>query len=163
MKEIYKLPTRIDHVAIAVTDLDEALVLYQDILGFKLLKRRKIDGEFSGMEAAELDAHGFNVVLIKGTSENSQVSQYVKEYGPGVQHIAIEVDNIENAISVLRDKGLEFATNIIRGKALVQCFTQRDKVSGMMFEFISKDFEDSEFEKNNIEELFAQLEANGAY
>lgn len=163
MKNLNKNPTRIDHIAIAVLDLEEALFLYQGILGFELLKRREVEGEFSGMISAELDAHGFNIVLIQGTCEKSQVSQYVREYGPGVQHIAIEVEHIESLVEEFEKRGMEFATNIINGKSLVQIFSQRDKNSGMMLEFISKENRGSEFEKNNIKELFRQLENNGAY
>ena len=58
---------------------------------------------------------------------------------------------------------MEFATNIINGKSLMQIFTKRNPNCGMMFEFIKKLNCDSEFEKNNIQELFQQLEASGAY
>ncbi|NQZ20710.1 MAG: VOC family protein [Colwellia sp.] len=163
MKKLYKLPARIDHIAIAVVDLDEALFLYEGILGFELLKKREVKGEFSGMIAAELDAHGFNIVLIQGTGETSQVSQYVNEYGPGVQHIAIEVEDMDSLVETLESKGMEFATNIINGKNLMQIFTKRNRNCGMMFEFIKKLNSDSEFEKNSIQDLFEQLEANGAY
>jgi methylmalonyl-CoA epimerase len=163
MKNLYKLPVRIDHIAIAVVNLDEALFLYQDILGFEVINRREVQGEFSGMLAAELDAHGFSIVLIQGTGETSQVSQYIEEYGPGVQHIAIEVEDMESLVEVLENKGLEFATNIINGKNLMQVFTKRVRNCGMMFEFIKKQERNSEFEANNIQDLFQQLEASGAY
>jgi 4-hydroxyphenylpyruvate dioxygenase-like putative hemolysin len=163
VKELYKLPTRIDHLAIAVLDIEEALFLYQGILGFTLLKRREVKGEFSGMISAELDANGFNIVLIQGTSELSQVSQYIKEYGPGVQHIAIEVEDVQHLVDTLEGKGMEFVTNVINGKNLIQVFSKRDKNSGMMLEFIKKTQANAEFETNNINQLFEQLETNGAY
>jgi len=163
MKKHYTLPARIDHIAIAVQDLEEALALYQGILGFELIKKREIQGQFSGMVSAELDANGFNIVLIQGADESSQVNQYIKEYGPGVQHVAIEVEDMDNLVDDLEDKGMEFATNIINGKNLLQIFTKRNKNCGMMLEFIKKQSGDAVFEKNNIEGLFQQLEANGAY
>lgn len=163
MNNLLKLPARIDHLAIAVLDMEEALFLYQGILGFKLLNRREVKGEFSGMISAELDANGFTIVLIQGTSEHSQVTQYVKEYGPGVQHVAIEVEDVADTIDTLQSKGMEFSTNIIRGKNLVQVFSKREKNSGMMFEFIKKQQLDDEFEETNIQDLFKQLETSGAY
>ncbi|MCF2857591.1 VOC family protein [Pseudoalteromonas sp. SMS1] len=163
MKNLYKLPARIDHIAIAVMDLEEALFLYQGLLGFELVQKREIKGEFSGMHSAELSAHGFNIVLIQGVDENSQVSQYVKQYGPGVQHIAIEVEDMDKLVSTLENKGMEFATKIINGKNLMQIFTKRNPNCGMMIEFIKKQQIDSRFEKNNIQDLFQQLEASGAY
>lgn len=163
MKDLLKLPARIDHIAIAVEDLEEALFLYQGILGFELLNRREVKGEFSGMVSAELSAHGFSIVLIQGSSETSQVTQYIKEYGPGVQHIAIEVEDMQGIVDDLEGKGFEFATNIIRGKNLLQIFSKRDRNCGMMFEFIKRRDNEDGFETNNIQDLFEQLEANGAY
>lgn len=163
MKKNLGSNTRIDHIAIAVKNIDEALFLYQDILGFSLLKKREIVGVFSGMVSAELDAGGFAIVLVQGTSPKSQVSRYIEEYGPGVQHVAIEVDDVELLSETLKESGVEFATNIIRGEGLVQIFTRREGNSGMMLEFIQRIKNTREFEAGNIQQLFEQLEENNAY
>ena len=155
--------TRVDHVAIAVRDIDQAVFLYEDIFGFELLKRREIEGKFSGMKSAELNAGGFSVVLVQGTSPESQVSRYVEEYGPGVQHVAIEVDDIEKISETLKASGVEFSTNLIRGDGLIQIFTKREKNSGMMFEFINRSENTEGFQKNNIQQLFEQLEHSDNY
>jgi methylmalonyl-CoA/ethylmalonyl-CoA epimerase len=163
MKKYLGNNTRIDHIAIAVKNIDEALFLYQDVFGFSLLKRREIVGVFSGMKSAELDAGGFSIVLVQGTSPESQVSRYIEEYGAGVQHVAIEVDDVEFLSETLKESGVEFATNIIRGEGLVQIFTQREGNSGMMFEFIQRKNQTKEFEAGNIQQLFEQLEENNAF
>lgn len=163
MKKYLGSNARVDHIAIAVKNIDEALFLYQDIFGFSLLKRREIVGVFSGMVSAELDAGGFSVVLVQGTSPESQVSRYIEEYGPGVQHVAIEVNNVESLSKILKESGVEFATNIIRGEGLVQIFTQRDENSGMMLEFIQRIKNTKGFETGNIQQLFKQLEENNAF
>jgi len=163
MKKILNGSTRIDHIAIAVKDIDEALFLYEGVFGFSLLKRREITGAFSGMKSAELDAGGFSIVLVQGTSPESQVSRYIEEYGPGVQHIAIEVDDVVLLTESLRGFGVKFATNIIRGDGLVQVFTQRENNSGMMIEFIQRVQDCVGFETKNIQQLFEQLEASDAY
>lgn len=163
MKKYLGSNTRIDHIAVAVKNIDEALFLYQDVFGFSLLKRREIVGAFSGMKSAELDAGGFSIVLVQGTSPESQVSRYIEEYGSGVQHVAIEVDDVELLSETLKESGVEFATNIIRGEGLVQIFTQREGNSGMMFEFIQRKKQTKEFEAGNIQQLFEQLEENNAF
>ena len=155
--------TRIDHVAIAVKDIEEALFLYRDIFGFELIKRREIQGAFSGMISAELDARSFSIVLVQGTDPKSQVSRYVEEYGPGVQHIALAVDDVEALAAKLRESGIEFATDVIRGDGLIQIFTQRDGNTGMMFEFIQRVKNSGGFEEFNIRQLFEQLEASESY
>lgn len=155
--------TRIDHIAIAVKSIDEALFLYQGVFGFSLLKRREVVGVFSGMKSAELDAGGFSIVLVQGTSPESQVSRYIEEYGPGVQHVAIEVNDVEMLSETLKESGVKFVTNVIRGEGLIQIFTQREENSGMMIEFIQREKNTKEFDAGNIQQLFEQLEANNAY
>ena len=152
----------VDHIAIAVRDLDKAVKLYQQVFGFELQARREIKGKFSGMLSAELDAGGFSIVLVQGTSPESQVSRYVEEYGPGVQHVAIAVDDLEAVHETLRDAGAQFATDIIRGDGLMQLFTQREQNTGMMFEFIERRAVTG-FQTQNIQQLFDQLESRSAY
>lgn len=163
MKKYLGNNTRVDHVAIAVRDIDEALFLYRDIFGFELLKRREVQGEFSGMKSAELDAGGFSLVLVQGTDPQSQVSRYIDQYGPGVQHIGIEVDDVEALTSLLTESGVQFATDVIRGDGLIQVFTKREGNTGMMFEFIQRMKSGGGFDTQNIQQLFAQLEAGEAY
>lgn len=163
MKKYLSSSTKIDHVAIAVTNLDEALFLYQNIFGFELLQQREISGTFSGMKSAELSAGGVSIVLVQGTDPESQVSRYIAEYGPGVQHIAIAVDNVEAVADTLKASGLQFATNVIRGDGLVQIFSKRENNSGMMFEFIQRKNDAEGFDAANIQQLFEQLEANDGY
>lgn len=154
---------RIDHVAIAVHDLDAAISLYRDVFGFHLMAERVTRGQYSGMRSAELDAGGFSIVLLQSNAEDSQVSRYLSEYGPGVQHIAIEVDDVARASEALAKNGMKFSTSVIRGEGLVQIFTSRDANSGMMFEFISRVSGAQGFEQGNVQQLFEQLEESGAY
>ncbi|TMP43893.1 glyoxalase [Pseudoalteromonas citrea] len=163
MKNILNHTTRIDHLAIAVRELQPAIEFYCGILGFELLREREVTGQFSGMLAAELCGNGFTIVLVQGTNEESQVSRFVREYGPGVQHVAIEVENLDEAMGRLHESGLAFSTNVIHGDQLKQIFTMRDQNSGTMFEFIEKQESTSQFEKTSIQNLFEQLEVAGAY
>lgn len=163
MKKIFGINSRVDHVAIAVVDMDAALFLYRDIFGFEVVKQLEIEGSSSGMKSAELNAGGFFIVLVQGTSPESQVCRYIEKYGPGVQHLAVEVDNVEQLSDRLRASGVKFATDLIRGSNLVQIFTQRDSNCGMMFEFIQRTDGFAAFEPGNIQKLFDQLEASDSY
>ncbi|MBD2813640.1 VOC family protein [Xenorhabdus sp. Flor] len=153
---IAKKYKKIDHLAIAVVSLDKALNLYREILGFTFVERRVTQGITTAMESAVLQGNGYTIVLLQGTEPQSQVTQYVEQYGPGVQHVAFEVDNLEEVVAELEKKGIEFSTNIIRGSNLKQIFTKRDSESGMMLEFIERHGEG--FEEDNINSLFLQLE-----
>lgn len=154
---------KIDHVAIAVRDLDEAIAFYQKQLGFELVERRRTDGEKTGMVSAVLRAGAIIIVLVQGTAPESQVNRYIENYGPGVQHIAIEVRDVRKLMSELNHSGVEFSTTLIEGRGICQAFTARDDASGMMYEFIERQTNDGNFTDQSVQELFAQLESSDAY
>ena len=153
---------RVDHIAIAVRDLEKAIHLYEQVFGFELQNRREIKGKFSGMLSAELDAGGFGIVLVQGTGPESPVTRYIEEYGPGVQHVAIAVDDLHAVSESLKGAGAQFATDLIEGDGLLQLFSKRENNTGMMFEFIERRSVEG-FQAQNIQKLFDQLEGNAAY
>jgi 4-hydroxyphenylpyruvate dioxygenase-like putative hemolysin len=148
---------RIDHVAIAVRDLDEAIETYRRTLGFELVERRRIDGSASGMFLAEMRAGPIRFVLVQGDSERSNVTRYVDEFGPGVQHVAIAVDDLPPLLDELDGRGCALLTGVIESPGLQQAFTRREPNSGMQLEFVSRGGEDG-FTQNNIEDLFQAME-----
>jgi methylmalonyl-CoA/ethylmalonyl-CoA epimerase len=153
---------RIDHVAIAVPDLEVSLAFYRR-LGFQLAERRTTSGEKTGMHSAVLTAGAITIVLIQGTGNESQVNRYIENYGPGVQHIAIEVRDVETLRRELGQVGVEFSTKLIQGSGIRQSFTTRDRGSGMMYEFIEREANDGHFTDESVQELFEQLETNDVY
>lgn len=152
----------IDHVAIAVKDLDAAIAYYGDVLGMELRERRKIDGRISGMDSAVMEAGGVKFVLVQGDSPESNVSRYIEAYGPGVQHVAIEVPDPQAAIDDLRTRGADLLTGIINGPGLDQIFTKREPSSGMQLEIIARSENDG-FDPRNVQELFEAMERENVY
>ena len=153
---------RIDHVAIAVRELEAGVRVFEGVLGFQLVRRRRINGRSTGMVAAEMEHNGIKFVLLQGTEPASQVSRLIENYGPGVAHIALAVDDVEATTHDLRSQGMAFDTTVIKGSGLRQVFSSRDTNSGLSFEFIERTGED-EFLEENVQELFAQLERKEAY
>lgn len=153
---------RLDHVAIAVPDLEAAISFYRDVLGMELLARRSIQGQRTGMISAEMGCGNSTFVLVQGTEPGSQVARFIQEFGPGVQHVAVEVDDVEALTRELHDRGLEFDTKVIRGPGLTQIFSRRDPHTGVMFEFIQRSSSRG-FDEGNIQSLFEQLETGEAY
>lgn len=151
--------SRIDHIAIAVSDLETALCFYRDTLGMALVERRETKGLRTGMMSAVMDAGAFQIVLIQGIGEESQVSRYITRYGHGVQHVAFEVTNIERMAENLARDGLRFSTGLLVGPGLKQIFSERDAASGMMYELIERTGETG-FQDDNVTQLFEQLEAS---
>ncbi|MFL5816588.1 MAG: chorismate mutase [Conexibacter sp.] len=153
---------RIDHVAIAVRDLDAAIAYCGDVLGFELQERRQISGRISGMDSAVMEAGGVKFVLVQGDSPESNVSRYIEAYGPGVQHVAIEVPDPQEAIDDLRARGADLLTGIIRGPGLDQIFTKREPNSGIQLEIIAR-AENDGFDPANVQELFEAMERENVF
>lgn len=151
-----KYAQSIDHVAIAVHDLEASIRFYTDVLGFELKERRRTEGRQTAMVSAVLKAGAITVVLLQGTSPDSQVSRFVEHFGSGVQHLAIGVSNLPEMAEDLKAAGMEFDTTVIQSPGLRQIFSKRDEGSGMMFEFIER--MGGDFSDQSVQQLFEQLE-----
>jgi len=153
----------LDHLAVAVPDLERSLAFYRDVVGFEVLERRETTGEKTGMVSAVLQAGPITLVLVQGTSPESQVSRYVESYGPGLQHVAIAVDDLPRLAEDLAASGVEFDTTVIQGEGIRQIFTHRDPGSGMMFELIERQTPQGRFSDESVGELFRQLEEKDSF
>ncbi|MEM2368469.1 MAG: methylmalonyl-CoA epimerase [Candidatus Bathyarchaeia archaeon] len=94
-----------DHVGVAVKNLDEAISVYRDILGFNLLgvhvlTERKV-------KVAFLSAGGeTQIELLEPLGSDSPVAKFLESRGEGIHHIAVKVDDIERALEELKGKGV---------------------------------------------------------
>jgi methylmalonyl-CoA/ethylmalonyl-CoA epimerase len=99
--------TAIDHVGIAVPDLDEAIAFYRDTLGFELTHVET--NEDQGVREAMLSAPGDTgaaVQLLAPLGPDTTIGKFLDRKGPGVQQLAVRVTDIEAAADALRAKGL---------------------------------------------------------
>ena len=161
MAKLAKYVTSIDHVAIAVRDLEESIKFYTEVLGFELKERRRTEGKQTAMVSAVLKAGPVTVVLLQGTTPESQVSRFVEHFGPGVQHLALGVENLPEMAEELKAAGMEFDTTVISSPGLRQIFSKRDAGSGQMFEFIER--MGGDFSDQSVQQLFEQLEKKNAF
>jgi len=93
---------KIDHVALVVGDIDEALSLWQEALGIELEHREEIPREKSTI--AFLPVGDSEIELVQPTSEDSGIAKYLEKRGPGMHHICLEVDDIEEMMVQLKAK-----------------------------------------------------------
>lgn len=156
-----KHATGIDHIAIAVKELEESIAFFTRVLGFDLVERRKTEGKTTAMISAVLKAGSITIVLLQGTSPESQVSKFIDHYGPGVQHVAIAVENLPELADGLKAQGLQFETTLINGPGLRQIFSHRDPGSGIMLELIER--MGGNFSDQSVQQLFQQLEAKDSF
>jgi methylmalonyl-CoA/ethylmalonyl-CoA epimerase len=101
--------TAIDHVGVAVPDLDEAIAFYRDTLGLVLDHVEVNEGQGTReamMRAAGDDGTGSAVQLLAPLSPDSTIGKFLDRRGPGVQQVAYRVTDIEAATDALRAKGL---------------------------------------------------------
>lgn len=154
---------KIDHIAIAVRDLEDAVSFFQDVLGFELKRRLQVRGKKTGMVSAEMEHNGIRFVLCQGSEPESQVSRLVTEFGPGVAHIALAVDDVHATVGEMSGRGLSFDTNVIEGAGLTQAFSSRCFNTGLCIEFISRDPDHEGFVDSNVQQLFDQLEAGDRF
>src|SRR5918998_1895271 len=95
---------KIEHVAIAVTDLDEALAHYKDIWGLEPTSRERVEDQ--GVEEAMLPLGESHLQLLAGTGPDTTVGKFVARRGEGLHHIAYEVDDLEGTLAELKQKGV---------------------------------------------------------
>jgi len=96
--------TGLDHIGIAVNNLNEALEIYERILGLKLVKIKTVEEQ--RVKVAMLLAGGTKIELLEPTSEESPVARFIAKKGEGIQHIALTVSNIENLLEEIKRKGI---------------------------------------------------------
>ena len=95
---------RIDHIGVAVADLDAALVLHADTYGLPVAHRETLAAQ--GVEAVLLDVGESHVELLAALADDTPVGRFLAQRGPGLHHVAYAVADIERALGQLRDRGL---------------------------------------------------------
>jgi methylmalonyl-CoA/ethylmalonyl-CoA epimerase len=98
--------TAIDHVGIAVADLDTAITFYRDVYGMQLV-HEEVNEEQGVREAMmAVGASGSCIQLLAPLSETSTIAKFLDRNGPGIQQMAYRVDDIEAVAATLRQRGL---------------------------------------------------------
>lgn len=95
---------RIDHIGVAVADLDEAVGLYRDVYAMPLVHRETVREQ--GVEAALFDVGESHVELLAPLADDTPVGRFLASRGPGLHHVAYAVADVEAALHTLRDQGL---------------------------------------------------------
>lgn len=103
---------RLHHVGIAVDSIDDALELYEAALGLAPTARIAVDAE--QVNVAMLPVGDPRIELLEATSLDSPIARFIERRGPGVHHIALEVDDIEAAVVRLKKSGRRLVSEEIR-------------------------------------------------
>ena len=104
---------RIDHVAIAVNNLDEAVKQYKTALGIKEIEFETIESE--GARVAILHLNNSRIELMEPTKDSSPIKKFLETRGEGLHHIALETDEIESEVERMKGCGIRFLGEVRPG------------------------------------------------
>jgi methylmalonyl-CoA/ethylmalonyl-CoA epimerase len=96
-------PRRINHLGVVVEDLDAAIEGFRDLLGLPLEKTEVYSGV---LDIAFLPCGDTQVELIRPRVASDPAAAYLRERGPGIQHMAFEVEDLEDALAEMRERGV---------------------------------------------------------
>ncbi len=126
----------IDHVGVAVSDLDAALAVYRDGLGLTPVHRERVEAQ--GVDAALLDVGDGHVELLSPLADDTPVGRFLTGKGPGLHHVAYRVADIDSALEGLRQRGVrlidETARTGIRGSRVA--FVHPTAAAGVLTEVV---------------------------
>lgn len=95
---------KVDHIGVAVKSLDETLKFYQETLGIELEGTEVVEEQ--KVKVAFLPVGDTEIELLESTEPEGPIAKYIEKKGQGMQHIALRVENIEEAIAELKEKGV---------------------------------------------------------
>ncbi|GCE19389.1 methylmalonyl-CoA epimerase [Dictyobacter kobayashii] len=100
------MPRRIDHVAIIVRNLEDALTFYRDTLGIVPSEIKDVPTEQVRIAFLPLGGPaGSQIELIEPTSDNASLQKFLERRGEGLHHLCLEVEDIDGALQELKDQG----------------------------------------------------------
>ena len=129
---------KVDHIGIAVRNLNEVLPYYTETLGCPLLKIEEVESQ--KVRVAFIDAGNIKLELLEPLDESGAVYKFIEKRGEGIHHIAFGVDNIEERMAQLRENGVKLLSeqpNPGAGGALV-AFLHPKSSNGVLYELCEK-------------------------
>lgn len=165
--------TGIDHITLCVENLDAAEFLFTKILGFEVIwSARDVGSDKSSMDTVVVQRGNAKIALMQGQDKvmKSQISEFIEKYGQGVQHFALEVDDIDAVCREWEAHGVKFSGPVKEGRdgfgPLKQRFTYPlFPGSGMFIELTQRRHGDEKaktFVRSTVESLYQDIERNQA-
>ena len=95
---------RVDHIGVAVEDLDAAIALHEEAYGMAVAHREVVEAQ--GVEAVLLDVGENHVELLRPLDRETPVGRFLSKRGPGLHHVAYQVSDVQATLDTLRGRGL---------------------------------------------------------
>jgi len=134
------MPKRIDHIAIIVRDIEQALVFYRDTLGITPGEIKEVPGEQVRIAFLPLGGPGGSEIeLIEPTTPDSSLTKFLEKRGEGLHHVCLEVENIDAALAEMQEKGAPVLDkqprNAAEGRAI---FLHPRGTNGVLLELLER-------------------------
>jgi len=96
--------SHIDHIGIAVDNLEESIKYYENVLGFKCYAREEVVDQ--KVKTALFMVGETKIELLESTSTDGPISKFIEKKGEGIHHIAFAVDDVSEALKTVEEKGI---------------------------------------------------------
>ncbi len=106
---------KIDHIAIAVNDVEAAMKQYQEALDLKEVEFETVESE--GVKVGILHLENGRIELMQPTNDSSPIKKFLDKKGEGLHHMALETDNIEGEVTRMEGCGIQFLGKVRSGSA----------------------------------------------
>ena len=125
---------KIEHLGIAVSDLEKSLPLFEQLLNTPCYKTEKVERE--GVNTAFFQTGESKIELLEATTPDSPIQKYIDKKGEGIHHIAFEVENIEAEMKRLSALGFELLSDQPKDGAdnKLICFLHPKSTNGVLIE-----------------------------
>jgi len=129
---------KIEHIGIAVKNIEESLKYYEGVLGLKCYAVEEVAEQ--KVKTAFLKIGEIKLELLEATSDESPIAKFIEKRGEGVQHIAFAVNGIENVLSEVKEKGIRLIDEKPRkgAEGLDIAFLHPKSTGGVLTEFCEK-------------------------
>jgi methylmalonyl-CoA/ethylmalonyl-CoA epimerase len=127
---------KIDHIAIAVNDVEESAKVYQQALGVDSVEFEIIESE--GVKVAIIELENGRIELMQPTNDSSPIKKFLDKKGQGLHHMALETDNIEGEVERMEGCGIQFLGKVRPGSAGTKVtFIHPKSLNGVLTELCS--------------------------
>ena len=127
---------KIDHIGIATRGIDEAANFWRSALGLSAFETEEVSDQ--KVRVAMLPVGDSRIELLEGTGPDSPISKFIEKRGPGIHHLAVNVDNIHAALAQLKENGVRLIDTEPRrgaGGCLV-AFVHPSSMGGVLLELV---------------------------
>lgn len=130
---------KIDHIGVAVKNLPEATRFYTEILGLKVAGTEVVADQ--KVRVSFIPADDTNIELLESTEPDGPIAKYIESRGEGVQHVALQVENIEKALEYLKGKGVKLIDQKPRigARGIRIAFVHPKETKGVLLELCQED------------------------